>query len=200
MTENLESLDRLVREFKKLPGIGSRTAERLAYHLLRTPKDEALALARAIADVKKNMRHCRECFNLTEEELCSVCRDPRRERSLICVVEQPRDVWALERTGSYRGLYHVLLGRLAPLDDMGPEDLTLDELVRRAEQSEVKEVVIATNPNLEGEGTAAFVKERLSGLDVKVSRIARGIPAGSSIEYSSTNILHDALSERREMT
>ena len=166
MSENLESLDRLVGEFKKLPGIGSRTAERLAYHLLRIPKGEALALARAIADVKKNMRHCSECFNLTEEELCAVCRDPRRERSLICVVEQPRDVWALERTGSYRGLYHVLLGRLAPHDDMRPEDLNLDELATRAEKSEVKEVVIATNPNLEGEGTAAFVKERLSGLDV----------------------------------
>lgn len=199
MSENLESLDRLVGEFKKLPGIGSRTAERLAYHLLRVSKTQALALARAIEDVKKNMRHCRECFNLTEEELCAVCRDPRRDRSLICVVEQPRDVWALERTGSYHGLYHVLLGRLAPLDDMGPEDLTLDELARRARKSEVKEVVIATNPNLEGDGTAAFVKERLSGTDVKVSRIARGIPAGSSIEYSSTNILQDALSERREM-
>lgn len=199
MSENLESLDRLVGEFKKLPGIGSRTAERLAYHLLRASKTQALALARAIEDVKKNMRHCRECFNLTEEELCAVCRDPRRDRSLICVVEQPRDVWALERTGSYHGLYHVLLGRLAPLDDMGPEDLTLDELTRRARKSEVKEVVIATNPNLEGDGTAAFVKERLSGTDVKVSRIARGIPAGSSIEYSSTNILQDALSERREM-
>jgi len=199
MSENLESLDRLVGEFKKLPGIGSRTAERLAYHLLRASKDDALALARAIEEVKKNMRHCRECFNLTEEELCAVCRDSRRDRSLICVVEQPRDVWALERTGSYHGLYHVLLGRLAPLDDMGPEDLTLDALARRARKSEVKEVVIATNPNLEGDGTAAFVKERLSGTDVKVSRIARGIPAGSSIEYSSTNILQDALSERREM-
>jgi len=199
MSENLESLERLLRELKKLPGIGSRTAERLAYHLLRAPEEDAAALARAIRDVKRNLRHCRDCYNLTEREVCAICSDRRRDRSIICVVEQPKDVWALERTGSYKGLYHVLLGRLAPLEDMGPEDLTVDDLVRRVERGGVSEVVIATNPNLEGEGTAALVRQRLSGLPVKVSRIARGIPAGYSIDYASTNILQDALSERREM-
>ncbi|MHC4713461.1 MAG: recombination mediator RecR [Planctomycetota bacterium] len=199
MADSLESLDRLVAEFKKLPGIGGRTAERLAYHLLRASKDEAMALAYAIRDVKRNMRNCRECFNLTEQELCSICQDGRRDRSLICVVEQPKDVWALERTGTYRGLYHVLLGRLAPLDDMGPEALTAGELVERIKKGGVEEVIIATNPNLEGDGTAAYVKEVLEKTGVKTTRIARGIPAGSSIEYAGTNILQDALAERREM-
>ncbi len=199
MAENLESLERLVGELKRLPGIGSRTAERLAYHLLRASEADALALAEAIRDIKRNMRYCRECFNLTEEELCAVCRDTRRDRSVICVVEQPKDAWALERTGNYSGLYHVLLGRLAPLDDMGPADLTVDDLVRRVMSGGVKEVVIATNPNLEGDGTAAFIKEKLAGSPVKISRIARGIPAGSSIEYANNNILQDALAERREM-
>jgi len=197
--ETPESFDRLVAELKKLPGIGSRTAERLAYHILREPKDEAMALAYAIRDVKKNMRNCIECSNLTESERCGICSDDRRDRGLICVVEQPRDVWALEKTGTYRGLYHVLLGRLAPLEDMGPETLTVDQLVKRVEKGGVREVIIATNPNLEGDGTAAYVREKLAPTNVKVTRIARGIPAGSSIEYANTNILQDALAGRREM-
>ncbi|MCD6404476.1 MAG: recombination protein RecR [Planctomycetes bacterium] len=199
MSGKLESLDRLVEEFKKLPGIGRRTAERLAYHILRTPKEDAMALAYAVRDVKKNMRQCRECFNLTEQEVCSICADSRRDRGVICVVEQPRDVWAIEKTGTYDGLYHVLLGRLAPLEDMGPDDLTVNELVERVSRIGAREVIIATNPNLEGDGTAAYVRERLATTSVKVTRIARGIPAGSSIEYSSTNILQDALAERRNM-
>lgn len=199
MPETPESFDRLVAELKKLPGIGSRTAERLAYHILREPKDEAMALAYAIRDVKKNMRNCIECSNLTESERCGICSDDRRDRGLICVVEQPRDVWALEKTGTYRGLYHVLLGRLAPLEDMGPETLTVDQLVKRVEKGGVREVIIATNPNLEGDGTAAYVREKLAPTNVKVTRIARGIPAGSSIEYANTNILQDALAGRREM-
>ena len=199
MPETPESFDRLVAELKKLPGIGSRTAERLAYHILREPKDEAMALAYAIRDVKKNMRNCIECSNLTESERCGICSDDRRDRGLICVVEQPRDVWALEKTGTYRGLYHVLLGRLAPLEDMGPETLTVDQLVKRVEKGGVREVIIATNPNLEGDGTAAYVREKLAPTGVKVTRIARGIPAGSSIEYANTNILQDALAGRREM-
>lgn len=199
MSGNLESLDRLVEEFRKLPGIGRRTAERLAYHILRASKEDAMALAYAVRDVKKNMRHCRECFNLTEGEICSICADRRRDRSVICVVEQPRDVWAIEKMGTYNGLYHVLLGRLAPLEDTGPEDLTVNELVERISRIGAREVIIATNPNLEGDGTAAYIKDRLAATPVKVTRIARGIPAGSSIEYSSTNILQDALSERRDM-
>ncbi len=199
MSGNLESLDRLVEEFRKLPGIGRRTAERLAYHILRASKEDAMALAYAVRDVKKNMHHCRECFNLTEGEICSICADRRRDRSVICVVEQPRDVWAIEKMGTYNGLYHVLLGRLAPLEDTGPEDLTVNELVERISRIGAREVIIATNPNLEGDGTAAYIKDRLAATPVKVTRIARGIPAGSSIEYSSTNILQDALSERRDM-
>ncbi len=199
MSEGLESLERLVAEFRKLPGIGGRTAERLAYHILRSSKEDAMALAYSIRDVKKNMRNCRECFNLTERELCTICADSRRDTTTICVVEQPRDVWALEKTGSYRGLYHVLMGRLAPLEEMGPEALTVDELVARVERGGVKEVILATNPNLEGEGTAVFIRERLAPTGVRITRIARGIPAGSSIEYANTNILQDALSGRREM-
>jgi len=197
--DSRDSLERLVAEFRKLPGIGARTAERLAYHVLRATKDEAMALAYAIRDVKKNMRNCSECFNLTEGQLCSICGDPRRDRSLICVVEQPKDVWALEKTGSYRGLYHVLLGRLAPLEGAGPESLTVDELVKRVERGGVREVILATNPNLEGDGTAAYIREKLAPTGVRVTRIARGIPAGSTIEYSNTNILQDALSGRREL-
>ena len=199
MSEGIESLSRLVGELRKLPGIGGRTAERLAYHILRAEREEAMALAYAIRDVKKNMRHCPECFNLTEGELCSICADPRRDGTTICVVEQPKDLWAFESAGTYKGLYHVLMGRLAPLDDMGPEDLTGDRLVARVKKGGVKEIIIATNPNMEGDGTAVYIKEKLAGTDVKVTRIARGIPSGSSIEYSSTNILQDALAERREM-
>ena len=199
MPEEVNSIDRLVVEFRKLPGIGARTAERLAYHVLRASKDEAMALALAIRDVKRNMRNCRECFNLAESEVCAICLDPKRDRSTICVVEQPKDVWSLEKTGTYRGLYHVLLGRLAPLEDMGPDALTVGELVKRVEQGGVKEVILATNPNLEGDGTAAFIRERLASVGVVVSRIARGLPAGSTIEYASANILQDALSGRRQM-
>jgi len=199
MAEKLDSLERLVAEFRKLPGIGARTAERLAYHILRATKDDAMALAYAIRDVKRNMRNCRECSNLTEGEVCSICTDPRRDRSVICVVEQPKDVWSFEKTGAYRGLYHVLLGRLAPLEDMGPESLTVGELVARIERGGVKEIILATNPNLEGDGTAAYIKEKVGSLGVVISRIARGLPAGSSIEFANTNILQDALSGRREM-
>lgn len=199
MSQKLDSLERLMAEFRKLPGIGARTAERLAYHVLRAGKEDAMALAYAIRDVKKNMRNCRECFNLTEDELCAVCADPRRDRTVICVVEQPKDVWAFERTGAYRGLYHVLLGRLAPLEDMGPESLTVNELVARVRESGVKEVILATNPNLEGDGTATYIREQIEPLHVSVTRIARGIPAGSTIEYANTNILQDALAGRRGM-
>ncbi len=199
MAGGFKSLDKLVAQFKKLPGIGTRTAERLAYHVLRMSKGEASELAVAINDVKRNMRHCGECFNLTEGELCDVCADDRRDRGIICVVEQPKDLWALERAGGYSGVYHVLLGRLAPLEDMGPEALTVGELVKRIERGGVREVIIATNPNMEGDGTAAFVKEAASGTGVRVSRIARGMPAGSNIEFSNANILQDALSGRTEM-
>ena len=199
MPGELESLDRLVGQLRKLPGVGARTAERLAYHVLRSSREEAMELAYAIRDVKRNLRQCTECFNLTEGDLCSICADTRRDRSVICVVEQPKDVWSLEKTGAYRGLYHVLMGRLAPLDGMGPEALTADKLTKRAGCDEVTEVIIATNPNMEGDATAAFLKEKLGSMNVKVTRIARGLPTGSSIEYASANILQDALGGRRQM-
>src|SRR5262249_29482355 len=148
-----QSLNKLIEEFGKLPGIGKKSAERLTYHVLRVGRQEALALADAIRDVKENVRYCQNCYNLTEQELCEICRDPKRDRTQICVVEQPRDLIALEQAGTYRGLYHVLLGRIAPLDGIGPEQLTIEKLVSRVAAGEAGEVIMATNPTVEGDGT-----------------------------------------------
>jgi recombination protein RecR len=175
-----------------------RTAQRLAFHLLRVPKDEALALASAIEEVKERVRFCRECGNLTEEEVCEICRDARRDRSVVCVVEQPADLISLERTAEYRGLYHVLGGALSPLDGVEPEHLRIDELLRRVERNGIEEVVLATNPNMTGESTAAFLADRLRGR-VRVTRLASGLPVGSDLEYADEVTLGRALSGRREM-
>jgi len=200
MPKYSETLDRLIAEFERLPGIGARTAERLAFHVLRSAAEEAMGLARAIRDVKARIRPCAECFNIAEGGgPCAVCADAGRDRGLVCVVEQPKDLLALERTGRYRGLYHVLLGRLAPLEGAGPERLTVDALVERVRRGGVREVILATNPDLEGDGTALFVAERLRGLPATVTRIAKGIPSGSSIEYASDAILSDALEGRRSV-
>ena len=163
------SVDNLVAQLTRLPGIGSRTAQRLAFHVLSTPKDEALALATAIEEVKERVRFCRECGNLTEDERCAICLDPRRDRAVVCVVEQPVDVISLERTHEYRGLYHVLGGSLSPLDGVEPEHLRIDELLQRVARGEIREVVLATNPNVTGEATAAFLADRLRGR-VRVTR------------------------------
>ena len=194
----MESLNRLVEEFGKLPGIGKKTAERLAYHVLRVAKPEALALADAIRAVKENVRYCRECFNLAEEERCSVCRDSRRDPTLLCVVEQPRDLMALEQSGTYRGLYHVLLGRIAPLEGVGPADLTIDPLVDRVRRGGFQEVIMATNPTLEGDGTALYVSNRREGLPVTITRLARGITTGSVLEFANKEILADAITGRQK--
>lgn len=194
----IESLQRLVDEFAELPGIGRKTAERLAYHVLMTPPAEALKLAEAIKDVKERVRPCRECFNLAEGDLCSVCASPKRDRSIICVVEQPKDVLAIENSGGFHGLYHVLQGHVNPLEGIDPDDLTVGPLVQRVKAGGVAEVLIATNPDLEGDGTALFVAERLRGL-TRLTRIAKGIPAGTDIEYASKAILQDALSGRKDM-
>src|SRR5881397_2603459 len=173
------SVENLVAQLTRLPGIGSRTAQRLAFHLLQTQKEEALALAGAIEEVKERVRFCRECGNLTEDELCSICADARRDRTLICVVEQPVDVVSVERTHEYRGLYHVLGGALSPLDGVEPGDLRIDELLRRVERNGVQEVVLATNPTMTGEATAAFLADRmrtLPGDRVRVTRLASGLP------------------------
>jgi recombination protein RecR len=192
------SVDNLVAQLTRLPGIGSRTAQRLAFHLLSTPKDEALALASAIEEVKERVRFCRECGNLTEEELCGICLDPRRDRTVVCVVEQPVDVISLERTHEYRGLYHVLGGSLSPLDGVEPEHLRIDELLQRVARGEIGEVVLATNPNMTGEATAAHLADRLRDR-ATVTRLASGLPVGGDLEYADEVTLGRALAGRRAM-
>jgi recombination protein RecR len=192
------SVDNLVAQLTRLPGIGSRTAQRLAFHVLSTPKDEALALATAIEEVKERVRFCRECGNLTEEELCAICVDPRRDRTVVCVVEQPVDVISLERTHEYRGLYHVLGGSLSPLDGVEPEHLRIDELLQRVAQGEIREVVLATNPNMTGEATAAYLADRLRDR-ATVTRLASGLPVGGDLEYADEVTLGRALAGRREI-
>ena len=192
------SVDNLVAQLTRLPGIGTRTAQRLAFHILQRPKEEALALANAIADVKERVRFCRECGNLTEEETCAICLDARRDHTTICVVEQPVDLLSVERTHEYRGLYHVLGGALSPLDGVEPGDLRIAELLSRVEANGVQEVVLATNPNMTGEATAAFLADRLRGR-VRVTRLASGLPVGGDLEYADEVTLGRALSGRREM-
>jgi recombination protein RecR len=192
------SVDNLVAQLSRLPGIGSRTAQRLAFHILQRPKDEALALAAALEDVKERVRFCRECGNLTEEEVCAICTDARRDHTVICVVEQPVDVISLERTAEFRGLYHVLGGALSPLDGVDPGDLRIDELLQRVAANGVLEVVLAMNPNMTGEATAAFLADRLRGR-VRVTRLASGLPVGGDLEYADEVTLGRALLGRREM-
>ena len=192
-----ESVNQLVEQFAKLPGIGKKSAERLAYHILRAHTSEALALAEAIRSVKENVRHCSRCYNLSEGELCSICRDARRDESLLCVVEQPRDLMALEQTGSYQGLYHVLLGRIAPLDGIGPEQLTIEALAQRVREGNVREIIMATNPTVEGDGTALHITNLLADIPIKITRLARGITSGSVLEFANKEMLTDALSGRQ---
>src|SRR4051812_24980561 len=192
------SVENLIAQLTRLPGIGQRTAQRLAFHILQRPKDDALALAAALQEVKERVRFCRECGNLTEEELCGICTDARRDHSIVCVVEQPADLISVERTAEYRGLYHVLGGALSPLDGVEPEHLRIDELLRRVEANGVVEVVLATNPNMTGEATAAYLADRLRGR-VRVTRLASGLPVGGDLEYADEVTLGRALSGRREM-
>ena len=192
------AVENLVAQLTRLPGVGSRTAHRLAFHLLRVPTDEALALASSIEEVKERVRFCSECGNLTEEERCEICRDERRDRALVCVVEQPADLVSLERTHEYRGLYHVLGGALSPIDGVEPEHLRIDELMSRVERNGIQEVVLATNPNMTGEATAAYLADRLRGR-VRVTRLASGLPVGGDLEYADEVTLGRALSGRREM-
>jgi len=191
-------VENLISQLSRLPGVGTRTAQRLTFHLLRVPKEEALALADAIREVKERIGFCRECGNLTEEELCAICSDTRRDRSLVCVVEQPADLLSLERTHEYRGLYHVLGGALSPLDGVEPEHLRIDELLGRVERNGIEEVVLATNPNMTGEATAAYLADRLRGR-TRVTRLASGLPVGGDLEYADEVTLGRALTGRREM-
>ena len=192
------SVENLVAQLTRLPGIGSRTAQRLAFHILQVPKNEANALADAIVVVKERVRFCNECGNLTEDEVCAICLDARRDRTLICVVEQPVDLISLERTAEYRGLYHVLGGSLSPIDGVEPEHLRIDELLRRVEANGVVEVVLATNPTMTGEATAAYLADRLRDR-VRVTRLASGLPVGGDLEYADEVTLGRALTGRREI-
>ncbi|MBM3678405.1 MAG: recombination protein RecR [Actinobacteria bacterium] len=190
------AVDNLVAQLTRLPGIGTRTAQRLAFHLLSVSKDEALALSQAIADVKERVRFCDECGNLTEETVCAICADPRRDRTVVCVVEQPVDVVSLERTHEYRGLYHVLGGALSPLDGVEPGDLRVASLLDRVTEGAIEEVVLATNPTMTGEATAAYLADRLRGR-VTVTRLASGLPVGGDLEYADEVTLGRALAGRR---
>ena len=197
MAEAVGVIAGLLQELTKLPGIGPKSAERIAHHLLAGDRRHAIALADALTAVARAVKACRECFNHTEAELCPVCSDPKRDAGLICVVETPRDVTLFERAGSFRGLYHVLGGRLSPLDGVGPDRLTLDTLARRVRKGGVREVILATSPTLEGDGTALFASNLLAGTGVSVTRLARGLPSGSSLELANAQMLADALDGRR---
>ena len=195
------ALDKLVAELQKLPGIGSKTAERLAHHILRLSREDALQMADAIRKVKETVTYCKRCYNFAEGKLCSICGDSSRDSEKICVVEQARDLAAIEKSGSYDGTYHVLLGALAPLDGIEPENLTFDSLLERVQGGEASEVIIATNPSFEGEGTALYLREILSEVEgLLLTRIARGMPSGSQFEHVGRNIVSDAFEGRREMS
>lgn len=199
MAELSDSVSNMIDQLARLPGIGRKSSERLAYHILRVPESEAFALADSIRTVRENVRYCEICFNLAESEMCNICRDPARDQKLICVVQQPRDLMALEQSGTYRGLYHVLLGRIAPLENIGPDQLTIDQLMGRVSQGTFEEVIMATNPTVEGDGTALHISNLLSEFDIRLTRLARGITTGSILEYTNKEILADALSGRQPL-
>ncbi len=194
-----QSLNKLIEEFAKLPGIGPKTAERLAFHILKAPQQEAMAMAEAITEVKKNITYCRICFNLSENNECSICKDQKRNKAIICVVEKPRDVIALEKTGLCKWVYHVLGGHIAPLEGIEPEDLTIDKLLEIIETEKIEEVIMATNPTVEGDGTSLYISSLIKSTSVKITRLARGLPGGSQIEYASGSILTDAILGRNEI-
>lgn len=194
-----EPVSRLIDELGRLPGIGPKTASRLAYHLLRAPREQALGLAEAILEVKERIVLCSRCFNITESDPCGMCLDPARDRSLICVVEEPLDALALERTGEYRGLYHILHGAISPVDGIGPDKLRIRELLQRVEQESPQEVILATNPNIEGDATAMYIARQLVSRGITVSRPASGLPVGGDMEYADEVTLGRALVGRRAL-
>jgi len=199
MPEVASAITNLVDQLNKLPGIGRKSAERLAYHLLRVHESEAFALADSIRRVRESVRYCKVCYNLAEADLCSICNDPRRDATRLAIVEQPRDLMALEQAGVYHGYYHVLLGRIAPLDGIGPDQLTIDPLIERIRKGNFVEVIMATNPNVEGDGTALYISNLLAEYPVELTRLARGVTSGSVLEYTNKEILADALSGRQKL-
>jgi recombination protein RecR len=195
----VSAIDTLAGELAKLPGIGRKTALRLTYHLLKQPPEQTRKLADALTTLSERIHPCSVCFNLTEEETCAICRDVRRDSAVICAVEESSDIGAIERAGEFRGVYHVLGGRLSPLDGVGPEDLKIPQLEKRVAGGDVREVIIATNPSIEGEATALYVQRKLSPYSLTISRIARGLPVGGDLEYADGVTIAQALSARREM-
>jgi len=193
-----ESMARLIEAFKRLPGIGPKTAQRLAYFIIKLPKEEVETITRALLEAKEKITLCSNCGNLTEEQPCVICKDMKRDISLICVVQEPRDVLAMEKTGEYRGIYHVLQGAISPIDGIGPEDLKIKELLARISDNKVREIIMATNPNVEGEATAMYISRLMKPLDIKVTRIAHGLPVGGDLEYADEVTLARALEGRRE--
>lgn len=198
MSELAPPLEQVIHELTKLPSIGKKTAQRLAFHLLQAPREEAEALARAILQLRERIRFCRDCFNLSDRELCGVCSDPKRERSQLCVVEDPGDLLAIERTRAFKGVYHVLGGALSPLKDKGPDDLRLRELMDRLRDDSFTEVVLAMNPDVEGEATAVYLSRLLKPLGLKVTRLAQGLPAGGDLDYTDDLTLRRAFEGRRD--
>ncbi len=191
-------LERVITELCKLPGIGRKSAQRLVFHLLKSPVEDVVALARALDALHEGVRACSVCFNLAADELCEICADTRRDRSVVCVVEDPCNVTGVERTGAFRGLYHVLGGSLAPLKDVGPDDLRIRELLGRVEAGEIREVVLATNPDVEGDATAVYLARLLKPLGMHVTRLAQGLPAGADLEFTDDLTLRRAIEGRRD--
>ena len=200
MLPNVSAIDELVTEFARLPGIGRKTAVRLTYHLLKQPADRSQRLGRALFQLIERVRPCVRCYNLAEGDLCPICADPRRDAGVICTVEEAADIAAIERAGEFRGTYHVLGGRLAPLDGVAAEDLTVSALASRVQHGGVREIIVATNPSVEGEATALYVQQQLRPFGVRVTRIARGLPMGGDLEYADGGTIAQALAARREMT
>jgi recombination protein RecR len=194
-----EPVTKLVEAFSRLPGVGPKSASRLTYFLLRAPDEVSLKLADALRDLKTQTRYCSSCYNITVEDPCPICADPRRDHHVIAVVEEPLDVLAIERTGSYEGLYHVLHGAISPVNGIGPDDLRIRELVRRVEKGEALEVIVATNPGLEGDATAMYIQRELNNKGIKITRLARGLPVGGDIEYVDAVTLSRALQGRSEL-
>ena len=190
-------ISRLIDAFASLPSIGKKSAERLAYHVLKMPNEEAIEFAESIRAVKENLKPCKICFNLSENEECDICKDPRRDQNVLCVVEQVRDLLAIEQAGSFRGVYHVLQGRLSPLDGIGPEQLSINTLVVRLKEGVIQEVIMGTTPNVEGDGTALAIATRLAGLPVTITRLARGLTVGASLEQANRDMLADAIAARQ---
>lgn len=189
----------MIDELSRMPGVGPKTAQRLAFYLLRQDREHVQRLANSLVEAKDKIRYCHKCFSLAEDEECQLCKDPKRDQKLICVVEEPNDVFSLERTKMYKGLYHVLMGTLSPLDGIGPEDLKISELLHRLNQSEVEEVIVATNPDVEGEATAIYLSKLIKPLGIKVTRLASGLPAGGNLEYADDITISQAIGGRREL-